>query len=215
MFCQKCGNKVEDTAVCCPNCGARQPVEEKIEQAVENAVKPPERKDEKTALPPHSPKTLLKVYEQMQKNVVLCPEIKSVARKDSRNWVVAEGKYNQYKILVPNDHNPVSLYYSPGSPLAIPITICFVLYIAGFLIFWDTFVFAGIWVLAAALNLYGYRVAADGRKEKKTVMSFIKDALELSEYTEAPAGLEILICSMVMLIGVFGIVPWILTYICG
>lgn len=215
MFCQKCGNKVEDTAVYCPNCGARQPVEVKIEQALENTVKPPEQKDEKPALPPHSRKTLPKVYEQMQKNMALCPEIKSVVRKDSHNWVVAEGKYNQYKILVLNDHNPISLYYTPGTPLAIPITICFILYIAGFFIFGNMLVFAGIWGLAIAVNLYSYRIAAAGQKEKKTVMSFIKHALELSAYTESPAGFEIFICSMVMLIGILGIVPWILTYICG
>ncbi|MBD5459657.1 MAG: zinc-ribbon domain-containing protein [Lachnospiraceae bacterium] len=212
MFCQKCGNKLEENVIFCPRCGARQPVDAKTEQAVENAVKPPEQKDEKTVLPPHGPKTLLKVYEQMQKKAALCPEIKSVVRKDSRSWVVVEGKYNQYKILVPNNHNPVSLYYTPGSPLAILITICFVLYIADVLIFRDTLFLAGIWGMAIAVNLYGYRIAAAGCKEKKTVMSFIKDTLELSKYTETPAGFEIFMCSMTMFIGVLGIVCYGMTY---
>ncbi len=213
MFCQKCGNRIEENIVFCPKCGARQPVGVKIEQTVESIVKSPEQKVEKPALSPHSRKTLKKVYELLQKNVSLCPEIKSVVLKDSRSEIAVAGEYNKYKILVSD--NPISLSYTPGIPLAIPLTICLVLYcIAGFM-FLDGLVFVEILGPAIALNLYGYRIAAAGRKEKKTVMSFIKAVLEQSKYIETPAGLEICLCSIEMLIGVIGIVGKILSYICS
>lgn len=212
MFCQKCGNILGENIVFCPKCGARQPVEVKIEQAVESTVKPPEQKAEKLALPPHSRKTLKKVYEQLQRNVVLCPEINSVVLKDSRSEVAVAGKYNKYTILVSD--NPISLSYTPGIPLAISFTICFVLYVVGF-VFLDTPVFVGIWGLAISLNLYSYRIAAAGRNEKKTVMSFIKAVLEQPKYIETPAGLEILLWSMEMFIGVMVMVVKILSYICS
>lgn len=205
MFCQKCGNTVEENAVFCPRCGARQPVEIKMEQTVEGIAESTEQKIEKPALPIHSRKKLKKVYEQMRENFALCPEIKSVVLKDSSSEVVAAGRYNKYVILVSD--NPISLGSSPGIPLAIPVILCLVLYCVCFLTcFSDTPVFWGVWGLGILSNLYGYYISAAINKERKTVMSFIKTVLGQQKYIEPSGRLEIMICSMYMFLGVMCLV---------
>lgn len=198
MFCQKCGNKLEEDAVFCTRCGTKQPVEIKAEQAVECNAGSTEQKAEKQALPVHSRKTLKKVYDQMRENAARCPEIRSVALKESSSEVVVAGKYNKYFILVSD--NPISLGLSPGIPLAIPVTLCLVLYFAG--LCFDTPVFWGVWGLGILSNLYGYYIASATNKEREAVLPFMKAVLGQTKYIEPSGRPEIIICSIFMFLGV-------------
>lgn len=199
MFCQKCGNELAENIVFCPRCGARQPVEVKTEKAVENAVRPSEETAEKPTLPTHSRKILRKAYEQLRENTGLCPEIKSVVLKDSSSAVVAAGKYNNYTISVLD--NLISLGSLPGISLMIPVILCLVLY-CGCFCFIDTAVFWGVWGLGMLSNLYGYYISAAIKKERKTVISFLKTALGQPKYIEPSGRPEIIICSIFMFLGV-------------
>lgn len=214
MFCQKCGNKVDENTVFCPRCGARQPVGVKMEHGIESTNESAEQKAEKPPLPTHNRKTLRKVYEQLQEKAALCPEIESVVLKDSGSEVVVTGKYSKYRVLISG--NLINLGLTMGIQLTIYTVLPLVAYnLCLLFLFSDTFVFWGVWGLAILLNLYGYHIAAVGQRERETVMSFIKTVLNQPKYIEPSGHPEKFFCRMSVFVGILYLAVKLFFLICN
>lgn len=201
MFCQKCGNKIEENAVFCSRCGAKQPIVDVVEQSIDNAAISLGAKDDVTVMPIE---TATKAYELLKENAALCPEIKSFLLKEDRSTAVVVGKINQYSIRISNGQ--IGLNSFPVFPFVIPMCLC----ILGVILLMVTMYMRGfneefmlIVVLFTLLSgLSGIGVSVFGNKEKKIVWPFIKKVLGQPKYIEQFQHIEIFTYSLFVFGGI-------------
>lgn len=124
MFCQKCGNKLEEKAIFCSKCGTRLSVAA-AGQSADNQIVSNRQKAEDTAQPAVDYpciQTHAKASEMLRENAALCPEVKKVLTDESRSAAVAEGRFNRYTVKVLNGQ--IGLNSFPVFPFVIPMALC-------------------------------------------------------------------------------------------
>lgn len=187
MFCQKCGNKLEENIAFCPRCGARLPIADAVEWPVGNvAILDGKKADEIV----QSIKTASKACKLLRENAALCQKIQSFTIKEYRSKAVVVGKINKYSIQILNGQ--IGLNWFPVFPFVLPI-IAFILSIV---LYAEVSAFGIVLMLLSGLS--GIGVSVFGNKEKKIVLPFIRKALGQPKYIEQATHIEMIAYSMVV-----------------
>lgn len=188
MFCQKCGNKLEENIAFCPRCGVRLPVANAAKQPINYVVILDEKKADKTVQPID---TATKAYELLQKNATLCPEVRSLVLEEHRSTAVVVGKINKYSVLVMNGQ--IGLDSFPVFPFVIPMWLCCLSEVLSLALAYimSTYYYSDVskfmlpnMLLGVLSALSGIGVSVFGNKEKKIVLSFIRKTLSQPKYIE-------------------------------
>lgn len=208
MFCQKCGNKLEDNVVFCPKCGTKRSVAEAKLPAGSPVMATEKKADEGEMPTPEQPciYTVATAYEMLQKNEALCPEIETVQKKERSRAVVVKGKFNRYTVKISDGQ--IGLNSFPVFPFVIPMVLCIIgtvlwgvaAYMIGYVLLYrdDFFMLLGrlAEILCLLSGLAGIGVSVFANKEKKAVLPFIRKTLAQSRYTEQFQHIEMLTYSI-------------------
>lgn len=204
MFCQKCGNKLEDNVVFCPKCGTKLSVAEEELSAGSPVMATGKKADKGETPTPVQPYiyTVATAYEMLKENAALCPEIETVQKNERSSAVVVKGKFNRYTVKILDGQSSLNSF--PVFPFVLPAVLCML----GTVFFFIDSSYRENFSLPAAIfmllsGLSGIGVSVFANKEKKAVLPFIRKTLAQPRYTEQFQHIEMFTYSIFVFCGFF------------